>query len=239
MKSKALIKRLELSRSALLAQMVNARGLFYRGESGIFLTSTHTPSFPMGIACFVQIIILKLSSDVITHRIRGSKRRWSEKSLRHKAFWVGFEESCHLWSICLAQGSLLLCKFLKILVPSGCRASEMWDVVGICTRKNPLNHINTGKAGARGKAFGSHWDCTVHLALDLVQKYGFKSKPEFIAGVKFFITKVKCLLTEIPSIKSCSDKHSLIQILTFSTLLSVKNLKNSQCFSGRNQHMRK
>lgn len=75
MKSKALIKRMELSRTAIFAQMVNTRGLLYRGKSGIFFTSASSLSFPMGIACFVQIIILKLSSDVVTHWIRGSKRR--------------------------------------------------------------------------------------------------------------------------------------------------------------------
>lgn len=75
MKSKALIKRMELSRTAVFAQMGDTRALLYRGESGIFFTSAYTLSFPMGIACFAQIIILKLSSDVITHWIRGSKRR--------------------------------------------------------------------------------------------------------------------------------------------------------------------
>lgn len=73
--SKALIKK-GWSFPALLAQMVNTHSLFYRRENGIFFTSTHTPSFPMGTACFVQIIILKLSPDVISHWIRGSKRRY-------------------------------------------------------------------------------------------------------------------------------------------------------------------
>lgn len=61
------------------------------------------------------------------------------------------------------------------------------------------------------------------LALDLVQKYGVKSKPEFIAGGKLFVAKVKCLLTEMLSIKSFSDKHSLLQIFNlFQTPLSQK-----------------
>lgn len=63
------------------------------------------------------------------------------------------------------------------------------------------------------------------LALGLVQKYGVKSKPEFIAGLKLFIAKVKCLLTDILSIESFSDKCSLIQTLTFSRLLSVTTSK--------------
>jgi len=77
---------MELSRTAIFVQMVNTHGLLYRRKSGIFFTSTYSLSFPMGIACLVQIIILKLSSDVITHWIRGSKRRWSDNPWGTKHF---------------------------------------------------------------------------------------------------------------------------------------------------------
>lgn len=70
--SKALIKMMELSRTAAFVQMVNTHGLLYGGKSGIFFK---VPTVPMGTACFVQIVILKLSSDAIAHQIKESKRR--------------------------------------------------------------------------------------------------------------------------------------------------------------------
>lgn len=190
---KALIKRLELSRTA---QMVNTP-LFYRGGSGIFFTSTYTLSFPMGIACFVQIIILKLLSDVITQWIRGSKR-WSDNPWGTKH--LEFEGSCHLWSVCLAQGSLLLCIFLKIPVQTF-RGGGCWG--NLHEEESSESHKYWGSTSMKQ----SLW-----LSLDLVQKYGVKSKPEFIAGVKLFITEsnVPAERNSFNQILLRFEKHSII-----------------------------
>lgn len=52
--------------------------------------------------------------------------------------------------------------------------SVYWDITS-----RPRN-INTGKAQAEANPVALCWGCTIHLALDLVQKYRAKPIAEFI-----------------------------------------------------------